>query len=81
MRPQVIEARYVHDYALHVRFADGQEGDIDLEGELSGEVFKPLRDPSLFREFYVRKDLGTVVWPNGADFAPEYLYELVRIPA
>jgi hypothetical protein len=77
----VIEAHYARDYVLHVRFADGHEGDVDLEGELHGEVFEPLRDPAYFRQFQVRTDLGTIVWPNGADFAPEFLYDLVRIPA
>lgn len=81
MTPRLLEAHHVRDYVLHLRFADGQEGEIDLGGELSGEVFEPLRDPAYFRKFKVHADLGTIVWPNGADFAPEFLYELVRIPA
>jgi hypothetical protein len=81
MTPRLMEAHCVRDYVLHVRFADGQEGDVDLEGQLHGEVFEPLRDPAYFRQFRVRTDLGTIVWPNGADFAPEFLYDLVRIPA
>ncbi len=81
MTPRVIEARYVRDYVLHVQFSDGQAGDVDLEGELYGEVFEPLREPAYFRQFHLRTDLGTVTWPNGADFAPEFLYERVRIPS
>ena len=81
MRPRLFEARYVRDYVLHVRFGDGNEGDVDLGSELHGEVFEPLRDPTYFRQFQVRTDLGTIAWPNGADFAPEFLYNLVRIPA
>ena len=81
MRPRLFEARYVRDYVLHVRFGDGNEGDVDLGSELHGEVFEPLRDPAYFRQFQVRTDLGTIAWPNGADFAPEFLYNLVRIPA
>ena len=81
MTPRVIKAHYVRDYVLHLRFADGSEGDVDLESELHGEVFEPLRDPAYFRQLQVRADLGTIVWPNGADFAPEFLYELVKIPA
>ena len=81
MTPRLIKAHYVRDYVLHVRFADGNEGDVDLEGEFHGEVFEPLRDPTYFRQFQVRTDLGTITWPNGADFAPEFLYALVRIPA
>ena len=81
MTPRLIEANYVRDFILHVRFADGNEGDVDLGGELHGEVFEPLRETAYFRQFQVRTDLGTIAWPNGADFAPEFLYDRVRIPA
>ncbi|MFB3923914.1 MAG: DUF2442 domain-containing protein [Terriglobia bacterium] len=81
MTPRLIEAYHVRDYVLHVRFVDGNEGDVDLGNELQGEVFEPLRDPAYFRQFQVRTELGTVTWPNGADFAPEFLYDRVRIPA
>ncbi len=68
-------------YVLHLKFADGLEGDVDLRAEIHGEVFEPLRDPAYFRQFDLRTDLGTVTWPNGADFAPEFLYERVRVAA
>ena len=51
------------------------EGDIDLEKELWGEVFEPLKDLTVFKTFQINAELNTIVWPNGADFAPEYLYE------
>ncbi|MBI5503667.1 MAG: DUF2442 domain-containing protein, partial [Deltaproteobacteria bacterium] len=54
---------------------DGTEGEIDLENELWGEVFEPLRDPDQFKSFRLDSELQTIVWPNGADFAPEFLYE------
>ena len=81
MIPRVTEAEYVRDYIVHVRFADGVEGDIDLENELEGEVFEPLKDPAYFRKLAVHPELHTLTWPNGADFAPEFLYEKVKIPA
>jgi hypothetical protein len=81
MFPRVINASFLRDYTLRVRFADGVEGEIDLGSELDGEVFLTLRDPALFRQFRVDSDLHTVVWPNGADFAPEFLYAAVRVPA
>ena len=56
-------------------FDDGKGGVIDLEGELWGEVFEPLRDPALFRRFRLDEELETIVWPTGADLAPEFLYE------
>jgi hypothetical protein len=81
MNPRLIEAKYVRDYILHLRFADGTEGDVDLSQELEGEVFERLKDRAFFQAFTVSPELHTVVWPNGADFAPEFLYEKVQILA
>jgi len=81
MLPRVKEAEYVRDYVIHIRFADGVEGDIDLKKELAGEVFEPLKDPAYFQRFTVHPELHTVTWPNGADFAPEFLYERVKVTA
>ena len=58
-----------------MRFDDGKGGVIDLAGELWGEVFEPLRDVALFRRFRLDEDLETIVWPTGADLAPEFLYQ------
>ena len=81
MIPRLIEATYVHHFVLHIRFSDGTEGEVDLEQELDGEVFRPLKDPAYFKQFTVNAELHTVTWPNGADFAPEFLYDKVQIPA
>ncbi len=75
MLPRLHEAIYKGDYRIWLRFADGIEGEIDLEKELWGEVFEPLKEKKLFAELTVDKELGTIVWPNGADFAPEFLYQ------
>ncbi|MEW6686126.1 MAG: DUF2442 domain-containing protein [Candidatus Edwardsbacteria bacterium] len=77
----VKEAKYLHDYLIWVRFNDGIEGEIDLSDELDGEVFGPLKDISLFKSFKVDSELGTIVWQNGADLAPEFLYENVKVLA
>ena len=77
----VREAKYVRGYVLRLSFNDGAEGEIDLEAELEGEVFGPLRDPSQFRRFRVDPELQTVVWDNGADLAPEFLYEHMTVLA
>lgn len=66
---------------LRVRFADGTEGNVDLNDELTGKVFEPLRDPEYFLRFKVDRDIHTVTWPNGADFAPEFLYEQAKAHA
>lgn len=61
-----------------MRFADGAEGEADLQDELWGDMFEPLKDKKLFAAFRIDPDLDTLVWPNGADFAPEFLYQQVR---
>jgi uncharacterized protein DUF2442 len=77
----VVEARYVRDRIIWLRFEDGVEGEVDLSAELHGPVFEPLHDPNYFRHFTVSPDLGTISWPNGADFAPEFLYDKLHVPA
>ena len=77
----VKEARYLHDYVVWVRFNDAMEGEVDLENELEGEVFGPLRDKKKFKSFKVDHILGTIVWENGADLAPEFLQENLKILA
>ena len=77
--PRLVEGRYVRDYVLWLRFSDGSRGEVDLAGELDGPVFEPLRDPLYFRSFVLHAELHTVVWPNGADLAPEFLYERTRL--
>ncbi|MGO8688543.1 MAG: DUF2442 domain-containing protein [Thermoguttaceae bacterium] len=77
----VREARYLRDYVLWLRFNDGAEGEIDLRGELTGEVFGPLTDIEQFKRFRVDPELQTVVWDSGADLAPEFLYENMKVLA
>ena len=77
----VKEAIYRHDYIIWLRFNDGAEGEVDLADELEGEVFGPLKDINRFKSFKVDPILETIVWENGADLAPEFLYENVKIIA
>ncbi len=72
----VIGVVYIKSYKLRVEFSDGVVKDVDLKDELHGEVFEPLRDITLFRQVAVNPDTNTIEWPNGADFAPEFLYEI-----
>ena len=81
MIPRVVIADYVRDFVIHLKFADGTEGDVDLRDELEGEVFEPLQEQAYFQTFEVHPELHTITWPNGADFAPEFLYEKVNVPA
>jgi Protein of unknown function (DUF2442) len=81
MIPHVTEARYVSGATIWLRFSDGADGEVDLSGQLHGEVFEPLLDGAYFRQFRIHPELGTLVWPNGADFAPEFLRASIRIAA
>lgn len=68
-----VEAR--DGFVLFLTFADGTQRLVDLEGEIWGPVFEPLRhDPDLFRQVRVDEELGTIVWPNGADMDPDVLH-------
>lgn len=70
----VTDAKYLEDYLVKVSFNDGKTGTVDLSQSLTGTVFNPLQDKKVFSQLKVDKVLDTIVWPNGVDFAPEYLY-------
>lgn len=74
----VTRAEHVGDYRVWLEFNDGTSGEVDLESRLYGEVFEPLKDPALFAQVRVDPELDTITWPNGADFAPEFLYGAVK---
>lgn len=77
MTPKLEAAQYVADYSIRLRFEDGLEAVVDFESELWGEVFEPLRNLEVFRDFRLNEELNTLTWPCGADFAPEFLYDCV----
>jgi hypothetical protein len=63
-------------FVLRLSFDDGTVREVDLDAELWGPMFEPLRDdPQLFRQVRVDEELGTIVWPNGADLDPDVLYD------
>ena len=75
----VVDAKHIDGHRISVQFNDGTAGEIDLSQSLEGPIFEPLRDVEYFRQFSL---VGhTVTWPNGADFAPEYLQERVESQA
>ena len=74
--PRVTRAEYRGGFCLFVTFDDGTAGTVDFHRWLHGPVFEPLKDPAYFQQFFV--DVETVAWPNGADIAPETLYEAAR---
>ena len=72
----ITEAKYREDYKVEVTLNDGRKGIANFEYVLSGKVFEPLKDVRLFSQLKVDKELDTIVWPNGVDLAPEYIYFL-----
>ena len=81
MIPHVIEARHTADYRVWLRFQDGLEGEIDLGDVLWGPVFETLKSVDEFAKLYIEPEWHTLAWPNGADLAPEFLYEKVQVHA
>ena len=78
MLKDVVEVRALGKYRVHLRFEDGVEGDLDLGGVIESKgIFAPLRDEKEFAKVRLHSDLGTIVWPNGADLDPDVLYAKV----
>lgn len=78
---RITDARVVGPHRLSVVFNDGVRDTADLRPLLEGPVFEPLRDASCFAQVRLDPECGTVVWPNGADLAPEAIHELVLEPS
>jgi len=73
----VKRAKYIDSFKVWIKFNDNIEGIVDLESTITNdhrEIFRMLRDQRRFKKFKVNAD--TLVWENGLDLAPEYLYEL-----
>ena len=71
---------YLDDYKLELVFNDGKQKIVDLRDELYGAAFEPLKDKSFFQKVSINPETQTIEWPNGADFAPEFLYEIGEEP-
>ena len=72
---RVESVKHVSAYTLCVRFDDSTEQIIDFRPILAGEIYKPLRDLSLFNQVRIDPEVRTLVWPNGADFDPATLHD------
>jgi len=75
--PSVVRAEYRGGFRIRLTFSDSTERTVDFYSWLEGPVFEALKEPTYFRGFFL--DGGTVAWPNGADIAPETLYEAVTV--
>jgi hypothetical protein len=76
--PAVVGVAVIGDHWLRLLFDDGTAGDVDFSSMEWRGVFEPLHDPKYFAKVRVDTEAATVVWPNGADLAPETLYEKAR---
>jgi hypothetical protein len=71
---EVISAIYLSDYKIYITFNNGEAKTGDLFDKLEGTVFEPLKNIAYFKTFMIK--FNTIGWSNGADFAPEYLFEI-----
>lgn len=78
---RIVEAAVAGPSCLRLRFSDGVEKTVDVCPLIEGPIFTPLHDPAYFSLVSLDRVCGTVVWPNGADFAPEALHELAPLEA
>ncbi len=72
----VKDVNYLGDYKLKITFENNISKLVDLQPYLEGEIFKPLKDVGYFKNVSVNSDIDTIVWPNNADFSPEFLFEI-----
>lgn len=78
MLVDIVEVSYVSEYKLFIRFEDGKSGIVDIAKITPFDgVFSRLADKRYFSQVTLNKELGTIHWDNGADFAPEVLYQAV----
>ena len=73
---RIVEAIVCGEHSLELRFNNGAHKRVNVLPLLEGPIFKPLYDPAYFAQAKLDAVVGTVTWPNGADFAPEALFEL-----
>ena len=74
----VCGVEYDSGYRLRLTFEDGSIRLVDLAQHLDGEVFEPLKDIQAFKTARLDPDLDTVVWDNGADMSPDFLFEIAQ---
>ena len=72
----VIAVKYLSEFKLILTFENNEKKLVDLKDLLKGPIFEPLKDIEYFKKVYVDKELGTIAWPNGADTAPDTLYDI-----
>jgi len=77
----ITEVSYIEGYKLKLKFENNEYKLVDLQPYLEGEIFETLKDISYFKSVRLNKDIDTIVWPNDADFSPDFLYEIGQLIA
>lgn len=72
----ITSVKYLNEYKLQLKFDNNEMRIVDLQPHLDGKIFEPLKEISYFKMVQLNEDIDTIVWPNNADFAPEFLYEI-----
>ena len=72
----VKEASYIDGYKIEIKFGNDEVRNADLKNYLDGGIFEALKDLSFFKTFVVNHHIDTIVWPNNADFSPDFLYKI-----
>ena len=72
----ITKVRHLQGYELELIFNNQEIVRVDLEAELYGEIFEPLKSLADFQQVAIDPETQTIAWPNGADFAPEFLYQI-----
>jgi hypothetical protein len=77
--PTMVAVTVRPGYVVRVMFADGEVRDVDITPLLDTEVFSPLRNPAMFEQVRVDEEIGTIVWPGGADLDPDVIYAAMNL--
>lgn len=72
----IIDMSYIGGYKLKLKFENNEYKIVNLHPHLEGKIFEPLKNISYFKSVTLNRDIDTVVWPNNADFSPDFLYEI-----
>ena len=75
----VKKVKHISGYKLALTFEDGSVRFVDLEQHLDGEIFAPLKNIEYFKRVRVNRDINTIMWENGADLSPDFLYEIAEL--
>lgn len=71
---KIIDFRIIGPYELEIKFEDDSMKKVNLKNILRGSLYSPLKDLTFFNKATLDKEINNIVWPNGADFDPETLY-------